>query len=134
MPGSGIEAWAIYAALNALLMFGLALNVGLRRGAQKQLQPGDMGDALLTRAIRAHANFAEYAPLVLLLVLAMALLGAPAGWVHALGGGFTAGRVCHAFGMMGDKHPNAVRFVGNLLTGMALLVGATACLWLAWKG
>lgn len=126
-----ILAWALYAALNAVLMFGLALNVGLRRGAQKQLQPGDMGDAVLTRAIRAHANFAEYAPLVLLLLLAIALLEGPSLWLHALGAGFTIGRVFHVFGMMGDKHPNAIRFIGNLTTGLALLLGAAACVWLA---
>lgn len=126
-----IQAWAVYAALNALLMFGLALNVGLRRGAQSQLQPGDLGDAMLIRAIRAHGNFAEYAPLVLLLLLGVALLDGPALWLHALGGGFTAGRVFHAFGMMLDKHPNPVRFIGNLTTGLALLLGAAACIWLA---
>jgi uncharacterized membrane protein YecN with MAPEG domain len=126
----GLQIWAVYAALNALLMFGLALNVGLRRGAQKQLQPGDMGDAHLTRAVRAHANFAEYAPLVLLLLLGIALLDGPAGWLHVLGAGFTIGRVLHTFGMMLDKHPNAIRFIGNLATGLALLLGAAACLWL----
>jgi hypothetical protein len=126
-----IQIWAVYAALNALLMFGLALNVGLRRGAQKQLQPGDTGDAMLTRAIRAHANFAEYAPLVLLLLLGIALRDGPALWLHAVGAGFTIGRVFHVFGMMMDKHPNAVRFIGNLTTGLALLLGAAACLWLA---
>jgi hypothetical protein len=129
--GQGLQIWAAYTALNALLLFALALNVGLRRGAQKQLQPGDTGDAILTRAIRAHGNFAEYAPLVLLLLLGIALLGGPPAWLHALGGGFTAGRVCHAFGMMLEKHPNAVRFIGNLTTGLALLLGAAACLWLA---
>jgi hypothetical protein len=127
----GLRIWAVYAALNALLMFGLALNVGLRRGAQKQLQPGDMGDAMLTRAIRAHANFAEYAPLVLLLLLAVALLDGPLEWIHPLGAGFTIGRIFHVFGMMLDKHPNAIRFIGNLTTGLALLLGAASCLWLA---
>jgi uncharacterized membrane protein YecN with MAPEG domain len=131
MELSPIQVFTVYAALNALLMFALALNVGLRRGAQKQLQPGDTGDATLTRAIRAHANFAEYAPLVLLLLLAIALLGGPPSWLHGLGAGFTAGRVFHAFGMMRGKHPNAVRFIGNLATGLALLLGAAACLWLA---
>ncbi len=131
MQAEGTGIAAVYLALNALLMFALALNVGLRRGAQKQLQPGDMGDAVLTRAIRAHANFAEYAPLVMLMLLAMALLGAPPLWLHVVGGGFTAGRVAHVFGMMRDEHPNAVRFVGNLTTGLALLLGAAACLWLA---
>ena len=134
MERGAVEIWALYAALNALLMFGLALNVGLRRGAQKQLQPGDTGDAMLTRAIRAHANFAEYAPLVLLVLLGLALLGAPSAWLHALGAGFTIGRVFHAFGMMRDKHPNTVRFIGNLTTGLALLLGAAACLRLALAG
>lgn len=131
MEQGPIQIWSIYAALNALLMFGLALNVGLRRGAQSQLQPGDMGDAMLTRAIRAHGNFAEYAPLVLLLLLGVALLDGPMIWLHALGAGFTVGRVFHAFGMMRGNHPNAVRFIGNLTTGLALLLGAGACLWLA---
>ena len=131
MASDGIAVFALYAALNAMLMFALALNVGLRRGAQKQLQPGDMGDARLTRAIRAHANFAEYAPLVLLLLLGMALLRAPLEWLHLFGGLFTAGRVLHLFGMMRDNHPNAVRFIGNLITGLALLSGAGGCLWLA---
>ncbi len=131
METDRIAIAAVYLALNAILMFAMALNVGLRRGAQNQLQPGDMGDARLTRAIRAHANFAEYAPLVLLMLVAMALLGAPLLWLHVIGGGFTAGRVAHLFGMMRDRHPNAVRFVGNLSTGLALLLGAAACLWLA---
>jgi len=131
LTDDGITIAFAYVALNALLMFALALNVGLRRGAQKQLQPGDMGDASLTKAIRAHANFAEYAGLVLLLLVGMALLGAPDGWLHVLGGGFTVGRVLHAFGMMRDSHPNAIRFIGNLTTGLALLLGACACLWLA---
>ena len=120
----------VYLALNAFLLFGLALNVGMRRGAQNQLQPGDSGNAMLTRAIRAHANFAEYAPLVLMLLFGLALLGVEAPWLHLFGGGFTAGRILHAIGMMRDKHPNAIRFVGNLTTGLALLVGASTCLWL----
>ncbi len=126
-----VAIFALYAALSAILMFALALNVGLRRGAQKQLQPGDMGDVHLTRAVRAHANFAEYAPLVLLLLLGMALLGAPAFWLHLYGAAFTAARVLHVFGMMADKHPNAARFIGNLITGLALLTGAAGCLWLS---
>ena len=126
-----LEVAAFYLGLNALLMLALAYNVGHRRGAQDQLQPGDMGDARLTRAIRAHANYAEHAPLVLLLLLGMALLEAPLFWLHLLGAGFTAGRVFHVFGMMRDKHPNAVRFIGNLATGLALLGGGGACLWLA---
>ena len=122
---------AFYFGLNALLLLVLAYNVGSRRGAQKQLQPGDMGDAVLTRAIRAHANFAEHAPLVLLLLLLLSLMGVKPFWLHVYGAGFTAGRVLGAFGMMREKHPNALRFIGNLATGLALLIGGAAAIWLS---
>lgn len=121
------EIVAFYIGLNALLLLALAYNVGSRRGAQNALEPGATGDAALTRAVRAHANFAEYAPLVLLLLAALAWLGQPALVLHAFGAGFTGGRVLHAFGMMRDKHPNALRFIGNLTTGLSLLVGGGLC-------
>ena len=119
---------AFYLGLNALLLLALAYNVGARRGAQKQLQPGDMGDEALTRAIRAHGNFTENAPMVMLLLLVLALLGFAPLWLHLLGGGFTLGRLVGAVGMMRPNHPNALRFVGNLVTGLALLLGGIAAI------
>lgn len=128
MDPQALAAVALYVGLNALLLLALAYNVGSRRGAQKQLQPGDMGDAMLTRAIRAHANFAEHAPIVLLLLLTLALLGFEPPWLHIFGALFTGGRVVGAFGMMRPKHPNALRFTGNLVTGLALLIGGVAAI------
>jgi uncharacterized membrane protein YecN with MAPEG domain len=119
---------AFYVGLNALLLLALAYNVGARRGAQKQLQPGDVGDAKLTRAIRAHGNYTEHAPLVLLVLLMLASLGFDELWLHLYGAGFTLGRIVGAFGMMRDKHPNALRFTGNLATGLALLIGGAAAI------
>jgi uncharacterized membrane protein YecN with MAPEG domain len=119
---------ALYVGLNALLLLVLAYNVGARRGAQKQLQPGDMGDARLTRAIRAHGNYAEYAPAVLLILLMLALLGFEPLVLHLYGAIFTGSRVIGVFGMMREQHPNAPRFVANLVTGLALLGGGGALL------
>jgi uncharacterized membrane protein YecN with MAPEG domain len=131
MFATPIGAVALYTGLNALLLFALALNVGLRRGAQNQLEPGAMGDATLTRAIRAHGNFTEYAPLALLLLLVLAWLNAPVSLIHGLGAAFLVGRIAHAFGMMKATHPNAIRFAGNLLTGLVLLTGAGTCFYFA---
>lgn len=117
---------ALYVGLNALLLLVLAYNVGSRRGAQNQLQPGDTGDGTLTRAIRAHGNYAEYAPVVLLILLLLALLGFNPMLLHAYGAIFTIGRAIGAVGMMQEKHPNALRFTGNLVTGLALLGGGGA--------
>ena len=129
MDRSSVAVAAFYTGLNALLLLALAYNVGSRRGAQDQLQPGDVGDATLVRAIRTHANFAEHAPIVILLLLLMALLGLERLWLHVFGAIFTSGRVIGAIGMMRQKHPNALRFTGNLTTGIALLTGGAVLLW-----
>lgn len=123
-----------YFALNSLLLLALAINVGARRGAQNALEPGAVGDAKLVRAIRAHANFAEYAPFAMILLVLLALVDAPASAIHALGGGFTFGRVLHAFGMMRTKHPNSVRFIGNAATGLVLLIGPALLVFYAAAG
>ena len=128
MDRQALAAVALYVGINALLLLVLAYNVGSRRGAQNQLQPGDMGDPDLTRAIRAHANFAEHAPIVLLLLLVLALLGVEPLWLHVFGATFTIGRVVGAIGMMQAKHPNALRFTGNAVTGLALLLGGGAAI------
>jgi uncharacterized membrane protein YecN with MAPEG domain len=58
---------ALFAGLLAPLYIVLALRViGLRRSAGVAL--GDGGDPWLTRRMRVHANFAEYAPFTLLLM------------------------------------------------------------------
>jgi len=119
---------ALYIGLNCILLLVLAYNVGSRRGAQNALEPGAIGDVQLMRAIRAHGNYSEYAPLALLTLLVLALAGLPAIVLHVFGGGFTLGRVVHAIGMMQPKHPNGIRFAGNLVTGLSLLIGGLMCI------
>lgn len=128
---AGLEAVAIYTALNGLWLLVLSYNVGRHRERTDSLTPGAMGDEVLVRAMRAHGNAAEYMPLALLMLLLLALLEAPLALVHGLGAGFTTGRIFHALGMFREKHPNAVRFTGNLLTGLVYLIGPLACLYYA---
>ena len=61
---------AFYAALLGLLGAGLTVNVIVNR-VRSKVDAGDGGVAKLAQAIRAHANFAEQAPLALI-VLALA--------------------------------------------------------------
>jgi uncharacterized protein len=121
-------ALALYAGLNAILLVVLAINTGARRGAQKAFDPGAVGDAALTRAIRAHANFIENAPIALIMLAALALTNTAALPIHILGATFTFARVSHALGMMQPKHPNLLRFVGNVLSWLVLLGGGFLCL------
>lgn len=126
---SRIAIVAIYAAFNGLLILGLSYNVGHHRARTDSLEPGALGDKILTRAIRAHANATEYVPMAIVMLLLLAMLSAPFGLLHALGAGLTLGRVAQAYGMMRDRHPNAIRFTGNLLTGLFYLIGAGALLY-----
>lgn len=126
-----VEVVAIYAALNSLLILVLSYNVGRHRARTGSLEPGATGDRTLTRAIRAHANATEYVPTALILLLLLALMSAPLSLLHALGACFSIGRVAQAYGMTLDKHPNVIRFTGNLLTGLVYLIGALACIYLA---
>lgn len=127
-----IKAVAIYVALNALLLLVLSYNVGRHRDRTDSMTPGAMGDEILVRAIRAHGNAAEYMPLALLMMLLLALLAAPLWLIHSLGAAFTVGRIAQALGMFQEKHPNPIRFTGNLLTGLVYLVGSVSCLYLGW--
>jgi uncharacterized membrane protein YecN with MAPEG domain len=119
---------ALYVGLNALIFVALTANVGAHRTSKRVMQPGDMGDAGLTRAVRAHANFAEYVPLALLILAALALTGTAALPIHALGATLTFARVLHGFGMMRDTHPNALRLTGSVLTVLVILFGGALCL------
>jgi uncharacterized membrane protein YecN with MAPEG domain len=124
-----LNAAAIYAALNSLILLVLSYNVGRHRGRTDSLEPGATGDAILTRAIRAHGNAAEYMPLAMIMLIALALLGAPVVLVHALGASFTVGRIFHAAGMFRENHPNNIRFIGNLMTGLVYLIGPISCIY-----
>lgn len=121
-------AVALYIGLNAILLVVLAINAGARRGAQKAIEPGAVGDGTLTRAIRAHANFTENAPIALLLLVALAATNTAPLPIHVLGGSFLVARIAHAFGMMQAKHPNALRFIGNVGAWLVLLGGGGLCL------
>ena len=119
-------AVALYAGLNAFWLVIPAINAGIRRSGAT-IQPGTFGEGALTRAIRAHGNFIENAPLALLLLVALALTNTAALPIHVLGATFTFGRVVQAIGMMRAKHPNVIRFIGNVLTWLVLLAGGRLC-------
>jgi hypothetical protein len=114
---------ALYAALLALLFVVLSLRtIGARR--RLQVAVGDGGHRELQRAMRVHANFAEYAPLALLLIYLVEVASGPSGLVHALGLGLLAGRSVHAYGVSQAKEDLRFRVSGMALTFMVLIVAS----------
>ena len=116
---------AFYLAILALIYAVLALRVaGLRRANLALF--GDADNAKLRTAIRVHANFIEYVPIITLLVALLEMSGMPPTRVHLLMGGLLLTRLLHPMGMAarpGTFQFNAGR-VGGILLTLAVLVGA----------
>jgi uncharacterized protein len=116
-----------YAGLNALIALVLAILVVRQRGKTKT-NLGTGGHPAMERAIRAHGNFIEYVPLILLLMLLLELGGLAPLWIHLMGIALTLGRVLHAWGLSTSPGESFGRAVGIGLTWLVLLVALTLCI------
>jgi uncharacterized membrane protein YecN with MAPEG domain len=114
-----------YLGILALIYAVLALQVARLRRDNRVLF-GDADNGRLRTAIRVHANFIEYVPIITLLVALLEMSGAPASRVHFLMGALLLSRLLHPMGMAarpGTWQFNAGRVAGILLT-IAVLVAA----------
>jgi uncharacterized protein len=117
-------------ALLGLLVFGLGLRVSLARGRTKTFisHATDPSDPL-HKAVRAHANATEYAPMLSILMLAIGARG-PSTWMLWVFVAATIARYLHAIGMLASAsldQAQPLRFVGALGTyvcGMLLVLAA----------
>lgn len=116
------------AAALALLYLGLAMNVVRLRWARR-VSLGDGGHKDLNQAIRAHANFIEYVPFVLVLLGFAALRGAPGGWVEGAAWALVLARGLHAFGLTRSAKANPGRFVGAALSFALLAFAGGLAAW-----
>lgn len=112
-----------YAGLLALLFVVLSVQViRQRRGAKVAIGPG--GNPSLERAMRVHANFAEYVPFAVVLLALMELQRAPAFLLHALGLVLLAGRLAHAYGVSQPNENFRFRVTGMMATFATLVIAA----------
>lgn len=120
-----MSATPLWASLLTFLYLWLAVQV-IRGRYRTRTALGSGGDAGLERAIRAHANFAEYVPLALILIACAELQG---GWpwlVHLLGATLLAGRTIHAIGISEEGEVMSRRRNGMILTFAVLATAALA--------
>jgi len=113
----------LYAALLTLLFVSLSART-LRLRRRLRVAVGDGGHPQLLRAMRVHANFAEYAPLALLLIFMFELSGAPRLLLHALCLCLLVGRMAHAYGVSKIRENFRYRVFGMAMTFSALLGAA----------
>ena len=116
----------------ALGLVYLVLTVRVIRGRfENGVSLGDGGKAVMQRRIRAHGNFAEYVPLVLILMGLIELAGGNRTVLAASGAALVVGRVLHAIGIEIPKAPNNYRLAGGMITFLLILGGSVWALFLA---
>lgn len=127
---SALETASVYIAVNILILVWLATRVVARRFRGK-ISMGDGGSDDLATAIRVHGNASEYIPGMLIGLLALAFLQAPAWVIHALAIPFTIGRLMHVIGM--SRGPIQFRQIGVLLTWAMMVILSLALLYQAFN-
>jgi uncharacterized membrane protein YecN with MAPEG domain len=78
------------------------------------------------RAMRVHANFSEYVPITLLLLLILEQSGGNILLLHALFVVLLAGRIIHAWGVSQQKENFTFRVSGMILTFTVIMTASIA--------
>ena len=110
------------AAIAALITAWLGWRCSKLRLSDKILH-GDGGNALLLRRMRAQANFTEYTPIALVLIVLLDLMDINAWALGLTALAFLVGRVLHAVGMDAET-PSKARMIGMTLTLPIMLAWA----------
>ena len=113
----------LYAVILALLFVLLSVRtLRLRRKLKVAIGHGDQPQ--LERAARAHANFAEYVPIALLLIYFLEVSSVSGLSIHILCGLLLVGRASHAYGVSQVKENYRYRVFGMALTFTAIISAA----------
>ena len=118
----------LYAGILALLYFALSYRVVQMRG-HGQPSLGDGGDTALLRRIRGHANFAEYVPLILLMIGLLELGHFPETLLHALGASLVVARILHGYALSYTDAFKFGRYWGTALTFLLLVACGALCVY-----
>ena len=124
-----------YLAVLALIYAALAINV-VRLRRQNRAAFGDANNPSLRSAIRAHAHFAEYVPIIALMVAMLEMSGAAPSRVHLLMAGLLLSRLMHPLGMRAAPLTLQFRIFrtgGMWLTQIVLVAAAVTLLLRVWR-
>jgi uncharacterized membrane protein YecN with MAPEG domain len=108
---------ATYIAVLALLYAVLSLQV-VRLRRRNRVGFGDGGNTALRCAIRAHAHFAEYVPIIALMAAMLEMAGLATTRIHALMGSLLVARCLHPLGMYAK--PGTLQFTIGRVGGMVV--------------
>ncbi len=123
-----LSVTALYAAILALIILALGINVTVHR-VKLKVSLGDGGNPVMLRMMRLHGNAIEYLPLALVL---MALYELNGGWhwaLHVVGIALIVGRLIQTWAMWSTDIPAPGRGIGQTTTWLSIAVLALLNLW-----
>jgi uncharacterized membrane protein YecN with MAPEG domain len=120
----------LYAGLLALWLLILSMRVIRSRGSEK-IFIGDGGNASMSRVIRGHANFTEYVPLALLLMLMLEMSHFSIYVLHGLGIVLLIARLLHGYALSFTSQFMFGRVAGASLTLLVIGIEALLCIYQA---
>ncbi|WND02878.1 MAPEG family protein [Temperatibacter marinus] len=116
----------IAASFLGLILLYLSINVVRLRWSEKVSLGGSAKEnPRLFKAVRAHSNFIEYVPTVLIILGLLESKKASTSLLITISVLLVIGRLLHLFGLQKKREVNNFRIVGSLATFMSLLI---ACL------
>lgn len=115
-----------YAGVCGLLLIALSVQVVMAR-RRYRVGLGVGTESGMQQAVRVQANFSEYVPLAIVLLVLSELTGLPTAGVHAAGIALIVSRVLHAAGLSHSPGRSFGRFYGT--AGTWLVITALS-LWL----
>ena len=114
-----LHAAALYVGLLVILMLGLKLFVGNRRGVLK-VASGETTPEF-SRITRVQLNAVEDVPILAIGIIGLGLLGLPAWYIHTIGAVLVVSRLVHAAGLASSGGFSLGRLIGTLGTLIAYL-------------
>src|SRR5215831_18627971 len=118
---------ALYVAVLGFLGAGLTINVIVNR-VRSKVDAGDGGVGKLAQAIRAHANFAEQAPLALIVIALAEMLGTRPLGVQILGVALVLARLASAIGLNRTLGQSPPRQLGASVTALVVVAASLSIL------
>ncbi len=117
-----------YAAIFAFIFVALSVRT-LRLRGQLRVAIGHGNEPKLERAARAHANFAEYVPISILLIYFLEIHTVSSIWIHLLCTVLLVGRIVHAYGVSQVSEDHRYRVTGMSLTFAVIISVSIGILW-----
>lgn len=120
---------AFYAGLLGVFYLYLSFLISLHRRKHK-ISLGDGEDRHFTQMLRAHANFGEFVPIMLVLMVVLELNKVNHLLLHGCGVALLSARLLHAYGVRHHYGASWQRVSGAALTYLTLGILSVANLWI----